>query len=246
MQSRLFRGGKCRFSKTFFNLNIFIDCSSETRVCFRAIIHGRKVDITFLLRGLAIGFSIAAPVGPIGVLCIRRTLAQGQTSGLVSGLGAATADAIYGCIAGFGLTFISNFLVSEQVWLRLIGGVFLCYLGLKTLLSKPAEQAALVKGNGLVGAYASTLFLALTNPMTIISFMAIFAGLGLASTKGNYVSAGALVLGVFTGSALWWLILSNGVGVFRGKFNPHGLQWVNRISGAIITGFGLFALLSVI
>lgn len=202
------------------------------------------MDITFLLRGLAIGFSIAAPVGPIGVLCIRRTLDKGRASGLVSGLGAATADAIYGCIAGFGLVFISNFLVSQQVWLRLIGGVFLCYLGLKTLLAKPGEQAALGKRNGLVYSYASTFFLTLTNPMTIISFAAVFAGLGLASTGGNYVSAGVLVLGVFIGSALWWLILSSGVGVLRVKFNPHGLQWVNRISGVIITGFGLFALLS--
>lgn len=203
------------------------------------------MDIAFLLRGLAIGFSIAAPVGPIGVLCIRRTFAEGRASGFVSGLGAASADAIYGCIAGFGLTFVSNFLVSQQVWLRLIGGVFLCYLGLKTLLSKPAEQAASAKGNGLFGAYASTFFLTLTNPMTIISFAAIFAGLGLASTSANYMSATVLVLGVFIGSALWWLILSGSIGVFREKFNLRGLQWINRISGAIITGFGLFALLSV-
>jgi len=206
--------------------------------------HGESMDITFLLRGLVIGFSIAAPVGPIGVLCVRRTLAEGHAAGLVSGLGAATADAIYGCIAGFGLTFISGFLVSQQLWLRLIGGAFLCYLGLKTLLARPAEQAAPTKGNGLVGAYASTFFLTLTNPMTIISFAAIFAGLGLASTSGSYLSAGTLVLGVFIGSALWWLILSGGVGIFRNKFNPRGLQWVNRISGAVITGFGLFALLS--
>ncbi len=202
------------------------------------------MDIPFLLKGFAIGFSIAAPVGPIGVLCIRRTLAEGRAFGLISGLGAATADAIYGSMAGFGLTFISNFLVSQQKWLRLIGGVFLFYLGLKTLLVKPAEHVALAKGNGLVGAYASTFFLTLTNPMTIISFAAIFAGLGLASTSGNYVSAGVLVLGVFIGSVLWWLILSCSVGVFREKFNARGLQWVNRISGAIITGFGLFALLS--
>jgi len=202
------------------------------------------VDISFLFRGLIIGFSIAAPVGPIGVLCIRRTLAEGRASGLVSGLGAATADAIYGCIAGFGLTFISNFLVSQQVWLRLVGGVFLCYLGLKTFFARPAEQAALAEGKGLVGAYASTFFLTLTNPLTIISFAAIFAGLGLASTSGNYLSAGVLVSGVFIGSALWWLILSGGISVFREKFNLHGLQWVNRVSGVIIVGFGLFALLS--
>lgn len=202
------------------------------------------MDIRFLLRGFIIGFSIAAPVGPIGVLCIRRTLAKGRLSGLVSGLGAATADAIYGCVAGFGLTFISNILVSQQIWLRLIGGAFLCYLGLKTFLSKPAEQAASAEGNGLVGAYASTFFLTLTNPMTILSFAAIFAGLGVAGASGNYVSAGTLVLGVFMGSALWWLILSGVADVFRTKLNPHRLRWVNRISGVIITGFGLLALLS--
>ena len=202
------------------------------------------MDVNFLLRGLIIGFSIAAPVGPIGVLCIRRTLAEGRASGLVSGLGAATADAIYGCIAGFGLTFISSILVSQQMWLRLVGGGFLCYLGLRTFLAKPAEQAASAEGNGLVGAYASTFFLTLTNPMTILSFAAIFAGLGVASASGSYASAGVLVLGVFIGSALWWLILSGGVSLFQARFNPHGLWWVNRISGVIITGFGLLALLS--
>ncbi len=205
-----------------------------------------KVDVTFLLRGLVIGFSIAAPVGPIGVLCIRRTLAEGRTFGLVSGLGAATADAIYGCIAAFGLTFIANFLISQQGWLRLIGGAFLCYLGLKTFSTKPAAQAISAKGTGLVGAYASTFFLTLTNPLTIISFAAIFAGLGLANPGGDYTSAVVLVLGVFLGSALWWLILSSGVSAFREKFTSHGLRWVNRIAGAIITGFGLFALLSVL
>ena len=206
----------------------------------------KNVDNSFLLKGLIIGFSIAAPVGPIGVLCVRRTLTEGRASGLVSGIGAATADAIYGCIAGFGVAFISNFLVSQQVWLRLIGGLFLCYLGPKTWLAKPIEQAALPKGNGLIGAYASTFFLTITNPMTIISFAAIFAGLGLASTSRNYISAGGLVLGVFIGSALWWFFLSNLVGLFRARFNTNGLQWVNRISGVIITGFGLFALLSAI
>ncbi len=202
------------------------------------------VYTSFLLRGLIMGFSIAAPVGPIGVLCIHRTLAEGRSSGLISGLGAATADAIYGCIAGFGLTFISSILISQQGWLRIVGGAFLCYLGLKTFLSEPAKGAASAAGNGLGSAYASTFFLTLTNPMTILSFAAIFAGLGVASSGGNYISAGVLVVGVFIGSALWWLILSGGVGVFRGKFNYQGLQWVNRISGAIIAGFGLFALLS--
>ena len=202
------------------------------------------MDLNFLLRGLIIGFSIAAPVGPIGILCIRRTLNGGHISGLVSGLGAATADTIYGCVAGFGLAFISNFLVRQQIWLHLIGGAFLCYLGIKTLLKKPANQSAAARENGLLGDYASTFFLTLTNPMTILSFAAIFAGLGLASPRGKYGSAGVLVLGVFIGSALWWLVLSSGVGIFRKNFNTNSLQWVNRISGVIITGFGLYALLS--
>jgi len=200
--------------------------------------------IRFLLRGLIIGFSIAAPVGPIGVLSIRRTLAEGRVSGLISGLEAATAGAIYGCIAAFGLTFISSILIRQQAWLHLVGGAFLCYLGIKTFLAKPSEQAASAKGNDLVGVYASTFLLTLTNPMTIFSSAAIFAGLGIANASGNYVSAGALVLGVFIGSALWWLILSGGVGAFRTKFNPPGLRWVNRISGMVITGLGLLVLLS--
>ncbi len=196
----------------------------------------------YLLSGLAIGFSIAAPVGPIGVLCIRRTLAEGRLSGFVSGLGAASADAVYGCIAGFGLTFVSNFLVGQHVWLELCGGVFLCYLGLKTLLAKPAERAATDRGKGLAGAYASAFFLTLTNPMTILSFAAIFAGLGVVSTSGTLVSAGSMVLGVFIGSATWWLILSGGVGVFRERLNLAGLRWVNGISGAILAGFGVYVL----
>ena len=202
------------------------------------------MDGSFFLRGLLIGFSIAAPVGPIGVLCIRRTLADGRASGIVSGLGAATADALYGCVAGFGLTVISNFLVSQQVWLRLVGGGFLCYLGLRTLLARPAVQAAAANGSGLFGSYASTFFLTLTNPMTIISFAAIFAGLGLAGTSGSYAAAGILVLGVFCGSAAWWLLLAGGVGLMREKINMGMLRWVNRFSGAIIIIFGVFALVS--
>ena len=200
------------------------------------------MDIAFLLKGGIIGISIAAPVGPIGVLCIRRTLAEGSIAGLVTGLGAATADAVYGCIAAFGLTLISSFLISQQSWLRLIGGVFLCYLGVRTFLAKPAEQAAAAEATGLGSIYASTFILTLTNPMTIFAFAAIFAGLGLSSAGGEYLSAILLVIGVFLGSALWWLLLSGGIGLFRNRFPTSGLIWVNRISGVIIVGFGLLAL----
>jgi threonine/homoserine/homoserine lactone efflux protein len=201
------------------------------------------MEINLCLKGIILGFSIAAPVGPIGVLCIRRTLMQGIAFGLISGLGAATADAIYGCVAGFGLTFISTILIGGQIWLRSIGGIFLVYLGIKTILSKPSEQTTLVKGNNLISAYISTFFLTITNPMTIISFTAIFSGLGLLGTSVKYMSAIILVFGVFTGSALWWIILSTVTGFFRVKFNSFGLQWINKISGLIIIGFGLFSFL---
>ena len=204
------------------------------------------MDFSFLLKGLLIGFSIAAPVGPIGVLCIRRTLADGRLAGLLSGLGAASADALYGCVAGFGLTVVSNFLISQQNWIRLVGGLFLIFLGIKTLLAKPAGEAAQVQKKGLPGAFVSTFLLTLTNPMTILSFTAVFAGLGLASSVGDFSSAGILVLGVFCGSAAWWLLLSGIVGFVREKFNYKVMIWVNRISGLIIVGFGVVALTSLL
>jgi threonine/homoserine/homoserine lactone efflux protein len=204
------------------------------------------MDFSYLLRGVVIGFSIAAPVGPIGVLCIRRTLAEGRVSGLLSGLGAATADGMYGVIAAFGLTYISNILIGYQSSVRLVGGLFLCYLGLKTYFSRPAETPAMAKGEGLLGGYVSTLVLTLTNPMTILSFTAVFAGLGIGTATGDYGSAALLVLGVFSGSAAWWLILSGGVSLFRSKFTPRTLGWVNKAAGIVILGFGVLAILSLL
>ena len=197
------------------------------------------MDIYFLIKGIVIGFSIAAPVGPIGVLCIRRTLSNGRLSGLVSGLGAATADGFYGAVAAFGLTIISNVLVGQQFWFRLIGGLFLLYLGVKTFLSKPAEKSTTDKKGGLFGDYASTLFLTITNPMTILSFVAIFAGLGLGNSNGNFVSAIMMVLGVVLGSALWWIILSGGVSILRSKFNTNSLKVVNWVSGIVLVSFAV-------
>ena len=203
--------------------------------------------IEFLVRGVIIGFSIAAPVGPIGVLCIRRTLAAGRLYGLVSGVGAATADAVYGAIAGFGLTAVSGFLVDQQGALRLAGGAFLCYLGIKTLRARPTLEHTDTAPNGtLLSAYASTFVLTLTNPVTILSFAAIFAGLGVGETGGNYLSAITLVSGVFIGSACWWVLLSGSIGVFRNKLGLRELVWVNRISGVIIEGFGLALILRLI
>jgi threonine/homoserine/homoserine lactone efflux protein len=200
------------------------------------------LETSLLWRGLIMGFSIAAPVGPIGVLCIRRTLAEGRAAGFASGLGAATADAVYGSIAGLGLTLVASLLVSQGFWLRLGGGLFLCYLGIRAFMARPAERAAKAGGRGLLGAYASTLVLTLTNPMTILSFAAVFAGLGLANAPGEYLSAVMLVSGVFLGSALWWLLLSGGVSLLRDRFGTCVMMWVNRVSGVVVIVFGLLAL----
>jgi threonine/homoserine/homoserine lactone efflux protein len=202
------------------------------------------MELGYFLRGVILGFSIAAPVGPIGVLCIRRTLAEGRLAGLVSGLGAATADAIYGFIAAFGLTFISSLLIDHQVWISLIGGLFLLYLGVKTLLAPVADRPATASAHNLLADYTSTLFLTLTNPLTILSFVAVFAGLGVGGARGDYAAAAATVVGVFTGSALWWLTLSTLVSVLRSRFSPRALVWVNRISGVVILSFGVAALFS--
>ncbi len=205
------------------------------------------MDLGIFARGVAIGLAIAAPVGPIGVLCIRRTLAEGRLAGFVTGLGAATADTVYGAVAAFGLTAVSAFLVSQQDWLRLIGGAFLCYLGVRTFLASPAPQADVAgdrTSRTLAGDYVSTFLLTITNPLTILSFAAVFAGLGLGSGYDDLGSALLLVAGVFTGSALWWLLLSGGVSLLRGRITENGLRWVNRVSGVIITVFGVVALAS--
>jgi threonine/homoserine/homoserine lactone efflux protein len=204
------------------------------------------MNLVLFLKGVVVGLSMAVPVGPIGILCIRRTLLEGRLSGFVSALGLATADVVFGCIAGFGLTFISDFLISQQFWLRLIGGFFLCAIGLKVLMTKVVEQEVTSRGKGLVGAYTSMFFLTLTYPMTVLIFLGIFAGLGIGSTKGNYLAIAALVLGVFIGSILWWAILSIFIGTLRDRFRTQNWQWVNKISGILITGFGLAVLLSLI
>jgi threonine/homoserine/homoserine lactone efflux protein len=198
-----------------------------------------------LLRGLIIGLSIATAVGPISLLCIRKTLTDGRLAGFVCGMGAATADGFYGCVAAFGLAWVSGLLVELQLWLRLIGGLFLVYLSVRTFLEKPVGKADFTPisvSTGLAKSYASTFVLTVANPMTIFSFAAVFAGLGLEGTGGGYTLASVLVAGVFGGSALWWLLLSMGVGLVRLNLDPVALRWINRGSGALILGFGVAAL----
>jgi threonine/homoserine/homoserine lactone efflux protein len=204
------------------------------------------MEAAVFIKGLIIGFSIAAPVGPIGVLCIQRTMNYGRTSGLLTGLGAATADGIYGTIAAFGLTIISSFLVSQQFWFGLIGGLFLLYLGVKNFLSTPTKETVIKGHKGYLYDYLSTVFLTLTNPATILFFVAIFAGLGLGSSQRGILSAFFMALGVGIGSALWWFILSGGVSLFRKKLNSSLLDMINKTSGVVIISFALLAFANIL
>ncbi|MEA5471481.1 LysE family translocator [Spirulina sp. 06S082] len=202
------------------------------------------MDISLFLKGFSLGLAVAAPVGAIGVLCIHRTLTYGRLIGLISGLGAATADGVYGCIAGFGLTIVSNFLVDRLFWFQAIGGLFLLYLGVTTFCAKPKQETITETRSNFSSAYFSTFFLTLTNPLTILSFIGIFAGLGLVNTGGNYQEALLLVLGVFTGSAAWWLCLSFGIDRLQSTFRLGDLRWLNRFSGISIITYGILALWS--
>jgi len=201
-----------------------------------------SLPLGIIIKGLALGFSIAAPVGPIGVLCIRRTLVRGFKAGLVSGLGAASADAVYGTIAATGLTLVADFLLKQQLWLGLLGGSFLLYLGTKTFRTAPPAENGLTEKGSVGGDYLSTLLLTLSNPMTIFMFAAIFGSMSIQSGAVYRYNAFLLVLGVFTGSALWWLTLSTAVSLLHDRVNAGLMVWVNRLAGAMITGFGLFVL----
>lgn len=192
--------------------------------------------MTLFLKGLAFGFLLAATVGPMWVLCLRRTLAFGPLAGIASGMGIALADGLYGAVAAFGLTAISGFLLGHSFWIGLAGAAFLTYLGIRTLTAPPVQAKGATEQKSLAASFFSTLGLTLTNPPTILAFAAIFAGLGLASSA-DYAAAGLIVAGVFLGSAAWWLILAATAARLRGRMGPSLMRGINRVSGVIILGF---------
>lgn len=203
------------------------------------------MDIATFFRTLFIGISIAAAVGSMSLLCIQRTLTRGYLYGLVSGLGIASADGLYASVSAFGLTALSTLLVSQNWWIHLLGGIFLIYLGCRTALTPPARKAAHSASTAnLPGAYVTTLLLTLTNPMTILSFALIFAGIGLGAASGP-LSALTVTLTIFLGSLLWWLILVSGVSLLRERLTTTWLLWINRLSGCGIALFGLLILLNI-
>ena len=185
-----------------------------------------------LIKGIAVGIVIALPAGPVGVLCVRRTLFEGPSYGFVSGLGAATADTLFGAIAGFGVTIVADFMLRYQDWFGAAGGVFLLYIGLRALIDAEDADPEPLDGEAYVTAYASTFVLTLTNPITILAFAGIFAKLGVSERPG-LLDVGVLVGGVFLGSLLWWLALSFGIASLRLVGGAVRMAWINRVSGGI-------------
>lgn len=200
-----------------------------------------------LVKGIVVGAVIAVPVGPVGILCLRRTIFEGRLSGLASGLGAATADAMFGAIAAFGLTFVAEWLFGYQNWLRAGGGAYLLYSGGSALLAGPQDRISPRSDRqGLFRDFASAFALTIINPVTILVFLGIFAALGLGSAHRALLRAGFLVLGVWIGSLLWWLGLCAGVGIFRRAIEPRHLAWISRGSGLVLFLSGAALLLSIV
>lgn len=196
---------------------------------------------SILLKGALIGFSIAMPVGPIGMLCIRNSLTWGARYGFMTGVGAAAADTLYGTLAGFGVASLMALLISYKLFLQIAGGLFLCYLGLATFFEKASEKNEEKSAKSLFGVFLSTFFLTMTNPMTILSFVAIYAGLGIGAEGNGYSDALTMTCGVFFGSAFWWLLLSSGAALFKNYLTPASSRWLNRLSGSVLMLFGLAA-----
>jgi threonine/homoserine/homoserine lactone efflux protein len=203
---------------------------------------GELIGLWLLSKGFMAGLAIAVPVGPVNVLCASRTIAKGRLSGLMSGFGAATADAFYGAIAGFSITFVIGFLEREEFWIRVVGGLLLVAIGVMYFF-KPAAPPHLTRENGSVHSdYVSTLLLTLTNPTTVLSFVAVLAGLGMGGHRVWWLTF-LLVAGIFCGSMLWWVVLVLMVNRFRQRFNQHTMRWMNRIAGLAIGGFGIVTFL---
>ena len=198
--------------------------------------------LLFFVKGVAAGFVIAAPVGPVGALCVRRTLARGVTAGYATGLGAAIADTFYGIIAVYGLTFITGLLLDNQFWFRLIGGGVLCVLAVKTYLVGPAERRTSASET-MTGDFFSALLITGTNPVTLVAFGMVFAAIGVFAAGEELEWAEALIVGVFVGSSLWWATLTGISSVFRAALGSGGLRGVNRVSSAVILVSGIVVLI---
>ena len=202
-------------------------------------------ELPLPIRSLIIGFTIAMAVGPITLLVVRRTIEHGGVYGLVSGFGVAAADATYGGIAAFGLTAVTAVLLSAQTFLGIAGGLIIVLIGLRTMGAKPVGPAADTARPGLASAFASIYALTMTNPLTIVLYAGVFAGIGLGSSAG-FADAAVVTVAVLVGSGLWWVVLCSIVAWVRGRVSQAALSWVNRLSGAALVVFGALAVIAAV
>jgi threonine/homoserine/homoserine lactone efflux protein len=202
--------------------------------------------LLFLIKGILVGLVVSIPLGPMGVLCLQRTLNKGKSSGFSSGMGIATADTIFALIAGLGISFIIHFLSEKQLIIKIIGGLIIAFIGLKIFIANPVKQLKKHRkeGKNLFEDFISILFMALSNPFTIFLYIAIFAGLNLHDVSSGYSSALLVVAGVFMGASLSWFTISTVVNHFRANIRLRRLMWINRIAGITIILFGVFAICS--
>ena len=205
------------------------------------------MEVEFLLKGLVVGFLASVPLGPVGVLCIQRTINKGKLSGMFSGMGSATVDAFFALVAALGLTYIINFIEEQQFYIQLIGGVVLIIVGARIFYANPIKQIRRHRRrkNKLIEDYFSVLLLTLSNPVAIFLFVAAFAGIGIVTSKDSSLKSSFIVAGVFLGAMLWWLTLTFFVDLFRKRFRLKQLWWINKIAGIIVVVFGVAAMLSV-
>jgi len=199
--------------------------------------------LSLIVKSIAAGFIIAIPTGPVGAICVRTALAQGRMAGLVSGLGSALGDAFYVAVAEFGLTAVSSFIMSQYHWLHFVGCILITCLGLNIILKTRLSGIRAMEENRHRRLFVSTLLLSLVNPAILISLTALIASLGMFGDRGDYLSASVCVLGVFIGSSLWWIMLTGILDRLKGRFTEMQMNGASRITGFVITGFGLSALL---
>ena len=200
------------------------------------------MNCIYFLEGAVVGFSLAAPIGPVGILCVRRTLEHGARYGLVIGVSAASCDMVNSIVAAFGITLVSDFITLEQYWIRLVGGIILLVIGYGAIRTHPLAGTAVEAPRGHTWTFFSTVLLVFTNPLTLFAFAAAFAAIGVKNIVGHPVSGLMLVAGVFFGSLTWFVLLAGLVHFFREKVLRVGLGLVNRVAGALLMLCGLYAL----
>jgi len=194
---------------------------------------------TIFIKGLIIGFVIAVPIGPTGLLCMSRSLYGGSRYGLLSWLGVATGDALAGGVAALGLTMVSNFFFERHAWLHFLVGLVFCYFGIRILITSPAKPVPIVGQSKLLGGYTSTLFLTVTSPATFASVFGMYAGLGVKIPKDEYLSAALLAAAIFIGTAAWWLAIGVTLSFCRNGLSRSAISTINIVSGALIMAVGV-------